>query len=51
MRRRDLYGGLRTAEILKEDSIVGNDTRLYERATDFEARLEEVNERQSKARQ
>ena len=49
LRRRDLYGGLRTAEILKEDSIVGNDTRLYERATDFEARLEEVNERQGKA--
>jgi Ca2+-binding EF-hand superfamily protein len=45
LRRRELHGGLRTAEALQEDAIVGDDSRLYDRASAFEARVEEVSAR------
>jgi len=45
LRRRELHGGLRTAEALQEDAIVGDDRRLYDRASAFEARVEEVSAR------
>ena len=45
LRRRELHGGLRTAESLQEDAIAGDDRRLYDRASAFEARVEEVSAR------
>jgi hypothetical protein len=45
IRRRELHGGLRTAEALQEDAIAGDDSRLYDRANAFEARVEEVSAR------
>lgn len=45
LRRRELHGGLRTAEALQEDAIAGDDRRLYDRASAFEARVEEVSAR------